>query len=70
MPRLRDKRYMWAFSMEKIWFGQFLPVLQEAAQLANTVPIGDDGQTAISFETEPDAEFENYTIPIERMGGA
>lgn len=57
IPKLPSKRYMWSFSMEKIWYGQFKPLLEEATRLANSAPIGDEGQDQISWdEYYPDDE--------------
>jgi hypothetical protein len=67
IPKLRNKRYMWAFSMHRIWFDQFLPVLQEAAMLANEVPIGDDGSNSMKVVNN---DYLEYTLPRERIGGA
>jgi hypothetical protein len=41
LPKTENKRYQWDFCFERIWGQQFWPLLEEAAQLANTTPLAD-----------------------------
>lgn len=53
MPKLDSKRYMWAFSFERIWKTQMEPLLTEAAELANTIDPPDMARASYTESTTP-----------------